>query len=193
LKTQLTRIKEQHLTDLLSWVTSYEEMVQWSGPWNFSFPLDEQQLASFFLAEVLDDGLQRTQFIALDRETQLPVGQIGYSRIWMRTNSAHLGPVIVHPAMRGRGIGSQMVKDVLKIGFGDLRLHRIELVVFDFNQTAIACYERAGFRTEGTLRDIVRVGNKYWHWRAMSILEHEFSSGPGPQSGVLIGKDHCSK
>ena len=42
---------------------------------------------------------------------------------------------------------------------------------------AIACYEAAGFRTEGLLRDIVKVGGKYWHWRAMSILDHEFAEG----------------
>ena len=48
-----------------------------------------------------------------------------------------------------------MVQQILIIGFEQLRLHRIELVVFDFNQAAIRCYERVGFRTEGRLRDIV--------------------------------------
>lgn len=173
---QLARIQHEHVGAILSWVTTLEEMIQWSGPWNFVFPLDEQQLAKFFLKEVLDDGLHRLQFVALDKNTQVPVGQIGFSRVWTRTQSAHLGPVIVDPAHRGHGIGSRMVEKLLHIGFTDLRLHRIELVVFDFNQPAIACYENAGFRSEGTLRDIVKVGNDYWHWKAMSILDHEFAA-----------------
>ena len=33
-------------------------------------------------------------------------------------------------------------------------MHRVGLGVFDFNDSAIACYERAGFRREGVLREI---------------------------------------
>ncbi len=173
MKIRLRRVQEEDLRRILPWVPTHEEMVQWSGPWNFTFPLDEGQLARFFLNEAPGDGLRRMQFVAVEEGSQEVVGQIGFSRIWARTDAAHLGPVIVDPALRGRGVGSQMVSQLLGIGFGELRLHRIELVVFDFNQAAIACYEMAGFRTEGLLRDVVRVGGVYWHLRAMSLLEHE--------------------
>src|SRR6185295_8053087 len=102
------------------------------------------------------------------------VGQIGFSRIWLKTAAAHVGPVIVAPGLRGRGIGLSMMREILRLGFDELRLHRIELVVFDFNKPAIACYEKAGFRAEGLLRDIVRMGDTYWHWQAMSILAPEY-------------------
>ena len=65
---------------------------------------------------------------------------------------------VVEEPGRLNGVGSRMVRQALEIGFARLRLHRVELVVFDFNAAAVACYERAGFRTEGLLRDIVRVG-----------------------------------
>jgi RimJ/RimL family protein N-acetyltransferase len=184
MELQLRRIGLPDLPIIQSWVRSPEAMVQWSGPWNFTFPLDEDQLARFFLTEALDGGLRRMQFVATEGESQVPVGQIGFGRIWSRTDAAHLGPVIVDPALRGRGIGSRMVREALKFGFDQLRLHRIELVVFDFNSAAIACYERAGFRTEGVLRDIVRVGGVYWHWRAMSILEDEWSASAPGSEGV---------
>jgi RimJ/RimL family protein N-acetyltransferase len=174
---RLRRIEREDLRPILSWVRSYEEMVQWSGPWNFTFPLDEEQLARFFLTEAPGDGLRRMQFVAVEGASQSPAGQIGFSRIWPRTDAAHLGPVIVDPALRDKGIGSRMVREVLKVGFEELRLHRIELVVFDFNTAAISCYEKAGFRTEGLLRDIVRVGGVYWNWRAMSVLEGEVRLG----------------
>jgi RimJ/RimL family protein N-acetyltransferase len=179
---QLEPIRSEHFPSILSWVGTYEEMVQWSGPWNFDFPLDEAQLARFFLTEALDGGLKRMQFVALDRDSSRPVGQIGFSRIWPKTRAGHVGPVIVEPALRGRGVGSQMMREILRLGFEQLHLHRIELVVFDFNAPAIACYEAAGFRTEGLLRDIVRVGSDYWHWRAMSVLEHEYAITRGSHS-----------
>src|SRR6266446_7037306 len=39
---------------------------------------------------------------------------------------------------------------------------------------AIACYARAGFCHEGTLREARRHGEEYWTISVMSILEHEW-------------------
>ena len=149
-------------------------VVQCSGPWNFEFPLDEDQLAQFFLTDTTPDGLRRMQFKAVDVKSGEMVGQIGFSRMWDKTNAAYLGPAIVAPTSRGAGIGFRMVRQLLKIGFEQNQLHRIELVVFTFNKVAISCYEKAGFQTEGVMRDIVRVADEYWHWRVMSILEDEW-------------------
>ena len=49
-------IRLGHLQPIRSWVSAYEEMVQWSDPWNFDFPPDEPQLARFFLTEALDEA-----------------------------------------------------------------------------------------------------------------------------------------
>jgi hypothetical protein len=44
-------------------------MVQWSGPWNFEFPLDQRRLTKFFLTETLDDKIHRSQFMAVDEDS----------------------------------------------------------------------------------------------------------------------------
>ncbi len=173
---KLEPIQEVDLNSLLEWIPTYEQMVQWSGPWNFKFPLDEDQLARYFMADTTQDGLRRMQFKAVNTESGVMVGQIGFSRIRDNTSAADLGPVIVAPSSRSSGIGTQMVRQLLTIGFEQQRLHRIELVVFSFNDAAISCYERVGFQNEGVMRDIVRVGDEYWHWRVMSILEGEWEA-----------------
>ena len=182
MRIELQRIRKEDMTALLHWASTYEQMVQWSGPWNFRFPLDERQMAEFFLKETVDDGLNRMEFKAVHTGTQQMVGQTGFSRIRQRTRCGHLGPVIVDPSMRAKGVGTQMVCETVRIGFEDLGLHRIELVVFDFNHQAISCYERVGFRREGLLRNIVNVNGSWWHWVAMSILEHEWSNDGQPSS-----------
>jgi len=92
-----------------------------------------------------------------------------------RNRSATLARVLIgEPAMRGKGIGAQMIERALEIGFGELGLHRIDLAVFDFNASAIACYERLGFVKEGCLREARRVGNTYWSLYLMGILESEW-------------------
>ena len=69
-----------------------------------------------------------------------------------------------------------MAKKIYKIGFNRLGPHRIDLVVFDFNHAAIRCYEKAGFRKEGHIREARKIGNEYWSLYQMSILEHEWRS-----------------
>jgi RimJ/RimL family protein N-acetyltransferase len=76
-----------------------------------------------------------------------------------------------------------MVRRVVQVGFERLRLHRIDLVVFDFNASAIACYERAGFLKEGCLREARRIGEEYWSLVQMSILETEWPARVGPGRG----------
>ena len=92
-----------------------------------------------------------------------------------RNQSARIGRVLVGDKnVRGKGIGKQMIKEVLKIAFEQLQLHRVHLGVFDFNHAAIACYEKAGFTKEGLLRDATKNGDEYWSMWEMGILENEW-------------------
>ena len=76
-----------------------------------------------------------------------------------------------------KGIGTRACKLTLKYAFHDLRCHRVELIVFEKNKGAIKCYEKAGFRQEGVLRDNVFVFGKYETDIVMSILDFEFPKG----------------
>jgi RimJ/RimL family protein N-acetyltransferase len=77
-------------------------------------------------------------------------------------------------ATRGKGICYQMVKEILKIGFAELGLHRITLGAYDTNKSALKCYEKAGFVVEGIHRDILLYEGRYWSMVEMAILEEEW-------------------
>ena len=36
------------------------------------------------------------------------------------------------------------------------------------------CYQKAGFKTDGVLRDVLKWENEYWSLAEMSILEEEW-------------------
>lgn len=96
-------------------------------------------------------------------------------KIDRKNRSARVGKVLVGDKnARGKGIGRQMIREILKIAFDDLHLHRVSLGVFDFNVSAISCYEKAGFVKEGLLRDSRKNGDEYWSLWEMSILENEW-------------------
>ena len=46
----------------------------------------------------------------------------------------------------GRGYGTDAVLVLQRLAFDKVGLHRVHLHVFDFNERAISCYEKCGFR-----------------------------------------------
>jgi RimJ/RimL family protein N-acetyltransferase len=103
------------------------------------------------------------------------IGHVELGAIDRKHESARLGRVLVGPErLRGQEFGQAIVQAAVALAFGQLHLHRVELLVFDFNRAAIACYERVGFQHEGVLREARRSGDTYWNLCVMSMLQHEW-------------------
>lgn len=81
---------------------------------------------------------------------------------------------IFGPTFWGRGLGTEASRLVLAYAFEVLLLHRVELRVLAFNERAIACYERCGFRREGVEREGAWIGGEWQSDVIMSILEQEY-------------------
>ena len=73
-----------------------------------------------------------------------------------------------------QGYGTKATKTVLRYAFHELNLHRVELEVFAYNPRAIRCYEKAGFRHEGTRRQSHFHDGQYHDAYRMGILREEF-------------------
>lgn len=55
----------------------------------------------------------------------------------------------------GRGYGTEAMKLILRFAFAELGLHRVSLNVFDYNPRGVRSYEKAGFRHEGRVREMI--------------------------------------
>jgi len=78
--------------------------------------------------------------------------------------------VIAEP---GRGLGRLTLRLLKKVAFERLAVHRLWLDVMQHNARARHLYASEGFVSEGTMRDAVRVGDRFVDLVVMSILEHE--------------------
>jgi RimJ/RimL family protein N-acetyltransferase len=159
---------------LMEWVNEERLMKEWSGSM-FSFPLTEAGLAWY--VEGSNDIKDPNVFVykAVDSKTGITVGHISLGGISLRDRAGRITRVLVgNTTERRRGICQGMVKALLRIGFEDLKLHRISLGVYDFNQAAIKCYLKAGFQQEGVLRDVVKHVDEFWTLIEMGILEDEW-------------------
>jgi RimJ/RimL family protein N-acetyltransferase len=89
--------------------------------------------------------------IPIEREWRL-AGAIGFERTNRRSRIAHLFGLAIHPDFRGRRLGEAALRELARVLFGEFGYHRLEAVVYGFNERAMAVIERAGFVREGVKR-----------------------------------------
>jgi RimJ/RimL family protein N-acetyltransferase len=147
-------------------------LIQWAGPTKFTFPLSEDQLVRY-LAASTGERPSRRIFTATTDAGEV-CGHLELNAISDENRTASLCRVNVAPEHRGKGVCTPMVQSVLAIGFEQLELRRIDLRVYGFNTPGIRCYERAGFRREGLLRQSQKVGTQLWDTVVMAILREEW-------------------
>jgi RimJ/RimL family protein N-acetyltransferase len=89
--------------------------------------------------------------------------------------------LIMRPAHRGRGLGTEAIPLVLAYAFGappdGLGLHRVSLDVLSINPRARILYESLGFVAEGRLRESHRDGEFWCDSIVMAILEDDYRAG----------------
>ncbi|MBC6699191.1 GNAT family N-acetyltransferase [Hymenobacter puniceus] len=161
---------------LIDWITDAKLLMNWSGSL-FSFPLTEDKLA-WYLEDTNDPATSDALiYKAIETRTGEVVGHISLGGISRKNSAARISRVLVgNSTARRRGICQGMMQAILRIGFEDLGLHRIDLGVYDFNTAAIRCYEKAGMQQEGLSRDILRYNDEYWSLIEMSMLDHEWQA-----------------
>jgi RimJ/RimL family protein N-acetyltransferase len=121
---------------MISFIDSPETLVTIAGNY-FSYPVTHEQLYKY-----LDDE-KSTAFDVVDAATQQVIGHAEI--INMGSGLYKLDKVIVDKNIRGKGIGQQLINELLKYSFEVLKADIVELNVFDWNVAGIRCYEKTGF------------------------------------------------
>ena len=103
-----------------------------------------------------------------------PLCLTSLSNIDWVNRTATLQIQVGNEAARGKGVGSFSMKQMLKHGFNDMGLHRIELEVLESNDRARRLYEKSGFCYEGTKRQAVFKNGMYVNMLTMAILKDEW-------------------
>ena len=168
----LKEFRREEYDKLISWIKSKEFIVQWAGP-IFEYPLTEEQLNNYRNG-MLTNPPMRKIYSVFKTETDEHIGHIELNNIDRQNNAAKICRVLIGEQYTGKGYGKEIVKAIIKIGFEELELHRIDLGVFDFNTSAVKCYESVGFVHEGGSREARKVDNEYWNLLQMSMLKKEY-------------------
>ncbi len=108
------------------------------------------------------------------KEKDLHIGNTGLHNISWIDRYGILGIMIGEKKFWGKGYGTEATKLMLDYAFNRLNLERVELSVYEFNERAIKCYLKAGFKEEGRLRRRRFKDGRYWDEIVMGILKEEW-------------------
>ena len=109
----------------------------------------------------------------VDKESGRMIGTCGFTSFNCPADSAEIGYVL-NPAFQGRGLATEAVRRVLRFGFEELELHRIEAHFIEGNDASRRLMERVDMSFEGYARESMKIKGKYRTIGTCAILRREF-------------------
>jgi RimJ/RimL family protein N-acetyltransferase len=124
----------------------------------------------------LDGSADTILFGIRTRDNDELVGTVGFYEIEWSNQVAWLGMGIGDRGAWGKGYGTEALRLALQYAFDELNLHRLTLTVIDYNERAIALYEKAGFRREGVFREFGQRDGKRYDMYLYGLLRPEWEA-----------------
>ena len=107
------------------------------------------------------------------KESEKMIGTCGFTRFNFEAKSAEIGYVL-NPRFWRIGVAPEAAKTVMRFGFSELDLHRIEAKYMSENIPSKKVMEKLGMQFEGVARDSMFVKGKYVSVGTYAILRDEF-------------------
>lgn len=137
-------------------------------------PMRRDEIERFFAARVV--GHDSLALAVHERATDRLIGTCAFSQLDGENGSSMYHITIGEKDCWGRGYGTDATRLMLGHAFETLRLHRVALAVFEFNERAIRSYRSCGFVVEGRAREAIWRDGRWWDEITMSILEPEWQA-----------------
>lgn len=156
-----------------------EKWAEWDNDLGVTIPLGDEAYVPTSLEksrEALNDAVQNRAhvFSIVDQETGAVIGRCMLFDVDHINRTAMLGIVIGEKGYWGRGYGQEATRLLVEYGFSLLNLNSIMLGTFEFNQRAIHCYEKVGFKEIGRRRQARIIGGHKYDAILMDLLAEEF-------------------
>lgn len=139
---------------LNDWIQTEHELIQFAGTF-FSFPLTIEQVEHY-----LSDPKRSVFKVVMDALAP-PIGMAELSDFSQDTCKI-ARVLIASPTVRGQGIGTQLIQQLVDKAFEQPHKQFIILNVYDWNLAAIQCYSKVGFKPTNRAPTVVHVQGVPW-------------------------------
>lgn len=113
------------------------------------------------------------QFAIVRIEDDKMIGNCGFNVITQSRQCGEVGLFIGDEENRSSGYGQDALNLLVSYGFDYLNLNNIMLKVFSFNERAMSCYKKVGFKEIGRRRKSYYLKGKFYDVVYMDILREE--------------------
>ena len=165
---KLQTFGEADIPRLIGWIPDARILLQWAAP-QYKYPLDDIQLLAT-LEKTRGERPSHFMFAASHQMEGKVVGHVELMAVDYEKSLAGLGRVLIGKSEdRGKGYGTTMVTEALNYGFDTLELAEIRLGVFDFNCSAISCYQKLSFVQSEFRQNARQFENEFWNLLIMKL------------------------
>jgi len=130
----LDKATESDIDELMGWFANERAVRVWGGP-NFRCPFSRETFHA--------DVHWRDMASYCVRDTQMRF--IAFGQFYVRYDRINFARLIVHPDVRGSGVGKQLLSMLMGASRPVFDLAEYSLFVFKDNTPALACYQSMGF------------------------------------------------
>lgn len=154
---------------------SIKEIVEGSG---FPAPKtleDAKHELDMFIIDLFKEGKGFRWGIALKGRKEL-IGTCGFYNLVADSRKATIG-YDLNPAYWGRGIMREALNEIIRFGFEELRLNRIQCTILPENARSTRVVTGLGFTREGVLRENAIFEGRFQDDVVFSLLRREWTGG----------------
>ena len=166
----LSLLSEQHAPSLFELTDKNRAFLRPWFPW-VEFTIQVKDTVNFINEQQKLYGEKKAIQVAIERENTI-IGVVDYHEIDLENDVGRVG-YWLGEQYNGNGYMSLAVMEMLKIGFNDFALNRIEIQCAKENVKSRAIPERIGFIQEGILRSSEKVNGQYYDHVVYGLLKSE--------------------
>lgn len=121
-----------------------------------------------------ENSSPQATFVIVTLDKNEMIGTVGLERINNIHRTATLGIFIGNKEYWNNSYGTEAIRLILDYGFNYMNLHSVKLELMSFNERALKCYKKCGFKEAGRIRESRYINGKYYDTIFMDILKSEF-------------------
>ena len=138
------------------------------------FPTSEASVKAWAQAESLKKGEGDEYFFVIETLAGEPVGSISSNTLSRVDGSFRYGVAIIESARR-KGYAREAIFLFLNYFFNELRYHKVNAAVYDFNVGSSVLHDKLGFQREGRLRAVKYSRGRHWDVLLFGMTRAEFN------------------
>ena len=172
------RIETEHYVLRNVVFSDYEYFAEWEVDPDMTrfFALDKDRTYEDVVTEgfAYKEDKGATDLTITEKGTGRPLGRVIITRIEPHYKSLDITKIYIGGDMRGKGIGRETLRGLLKYFFEECGMQRVTLDYFTGNTKAASLYRRLGFVDEAVARNGCSKDGIYYDLNLMSILRDEY-------------------